>query len=99
MTIENNVMTAKSALESLIAEVQASLDVAGIIPQRRTYLEGGLYYLQQLRDLTGGSVGSGKDSKSRKARPGSIGTQNRGKDEAAGHSLQPLATKTTAESI
>ncbi len=64
----NDETMTKTALESLISEVQCSLDMEGLLPMRRTYLEGGMYYLHQLQSLIGAAVVPGKELKLKRAK-------------------------------
>ena len=65
---DNNGTMTKTALESLISELQCSLDMEGLLPLRRTYLEGGLYYLRQLQSLSGAVAVPEKEFKAKKAK-------------------------------
>jgi hypothetical protein len=77
----NTAINLKSALENLIAEVRASLNVDGIIPLRRIYLEGGLYYLQQLQSLVGDMAAvPGGDIKVRRIRTRASGLKDAAMD-------------------
>lgn len=75
-------MTPQQQIDSLIAEVQGALGLGELIPQRRTYLEGGLYYLTLLKDLTADSGESRRSTRASKPHNQSVDAKLPAKEAA-----------------